>query len=112
MAQGDLSDKDAASETVRQALDAWAVDDYETAGLLFGGTPKEFFMQRASDKPIDDIIVGEPEWLPLEPNRPRYRIICSYIAEREGRLTMINISYYITTVAGQAGRWFITPIKL
>jgi len=112
MAQGDLSDKDIASEIVRHAMEAWAADDYDTAGLLFGGAPKEFFMARASDKPFDEINVGEPEWMPLEPNRPRYRLICSYVAEREGRLTRINIHYCVTTVAGQPGRWFITPIKL
>jgi hypothetical protein len=112
MAQGDLSNKDVAYEIVRRALDAWAAEDYETAGKLFGGTPKEFFMARAPDKPVEDIVVGQPEWCPLEPNRPRYRIICSYIAEREDRLTTINISYCVTTVAGQPGRWFVTPIKL
>jgi hypothetical protein len=112
MAQGDLSDKDVASEIVRHAMEAWAADDYETAGKLFGGAPKEFFMTRAYDKPIGDIVIGEPEWLPLEPNRPRYRIICSYVAEREGERKKIRISYCVTTVAGQPGRWFITPIKL
>jgi hypothetical protein len=112
MAQGDLSNKDVASEIVRQALEAWATNDYETAGKLFGGAPKEFFMARAYDKPIDEIVIGEPEWLPLEPNRPRYRIICSYVAEREGERKKIRISYCVTTVAGQPGRWFITPIKL
>lgn len=112
IAQGDLSDKEVAYEAVRQGLEAWAADDYETAGKLFGGAPKEFFAARAYDKPLDEINIGEPEWCPLEPNRPRYRIICSYVAEREGRLKTINISYCVTTVAGQPGRWFVTPIKL
>ena len=111
-AKGDLSDKEVAYETVRQGLEAWAVDDYETAGLLFGGAPKEFFTAREYDKPLDEITIGEPEWCPLEPNRPRYRIICSYVAEREGERKKIRISYCVTTVAGQPGRWFITPIKL
>jgi len=112
LAQEDLSNEDIAYEVVRRALEAWAANDYETAGLLFGGAPKEFFVARVSDKPVDEIVIGEPQWLPLEPNRPRYRIICSYIVEREGRLTTINISYCVTTVAGQPGRWFVTPIKL
>jgi hypothetical protein len=112
MDQGDLTDKDIVYEIVRQAMEAWSVDDYDTAGLLFGGAPKEFFSARASEKPISDIVVGQPEWCPLEPNRPRYRIICSYVVEREGQLTTINISYCVTTVAGQSGRWFVTPIKL
>lgn len=112
MAQGVLNDKDVATEIVRQALEAWAADDYDTAGMLFGGAPKEFFVARASEKPMGDIVVREPQWLPLEPNRPRYRIICSYTVEREGRPTTIDISYCVTTVAGQPGRWFVTPIKL
>ena len=112
MAQGDLSDKDTASEIVRQALEAWAIDDYETAGLLFGGAPPEFFLQRASEKPIGDVVFEEPEWMPLEPDRPRFGINCRYVAERGNRQTTINIVYCVTTVAGQPGRWFITPIKL
>ena len=112
MAQGDLSEKDVVSEIVRRALEAWAADDEDTAGLLFGGAPKTFFAARASEKPMGDIVVGEPEWLPLEPNRPRYRTICSYTIKREARPITIEIPYYVTTVAGQPGRWFITPIKL
>jgi len=112
MAQGDLSDKDVASEIVCRALEAWAADDYKTAGLLFGGAPKEFFMQRAFEKPIGRIIVEEPEWMPLEPNRPRYGVKCRYVSERRGRWATTRIVYCVTTVAGQPGRWFITPIKL
>ena len=112
MVQGDLSDEDVAFETVRWALEAWSEDDYDTAGLLFGGAPKEFFAQRASEKPIGDIIFEEPEWMPLEPNRPRYGIKCHYVVERGGRRTTIDIVYCVTTVAGQPGRWFVTPIKL
>jgi hypothetical protein len=112
IAQGDSSDKEVAYEAIRQGLEAWAADDYETAGKLFGGAPKEFFAARAYDKPLDEIIIGEPEWCPLEPNRPRYRIICSYVTEREGERKKTRISYCVTTVAGQPGRWFITPIKL
>lgn len=112
MAQGDLSDKDIAEEIVRQALEAWAADDYKTAGLLFGGAPKEYFVQRTEDKPQGEIVVGEPEWYPLEPNRPRYRIVCSYVAEREGRLIKTKGYYFVTTVSEQPGRWFITPVKL
>ncbi|MFC1636110.1 hypothetical protein ACFL5Z_14840 [Planctomycetota bacterium] len=112
MAQGDLSDKDVASEIVCRALEAWAADDYETAGLLFGGAPKEFFTHRASEKPIGRIIVEEPEWMPLEPNRPRFGVKCRYVSERKGRWVTTRIVYCVTTVAGQPGRWFITPIKL
>ncbi len=112
MAQGDLSDEEVASQLIRRTLEAWAVDDYDAAGLLFGGAPPEFFMQRASEKPIGDVVVGQPEWMPLEPNRPRFGLKCRYVAEREGRRATIHVVYCVTTVAGQPGRWFVTPIKL
>jgi hypothetical protein len=112
MAQGDLSNEEVASQLIRRALEAWAAGDYDTAGQLFGGAPKEFFLARASEKPVSDIVFEEPEWCPLEPNRPRYRIICSYVAEREGRLITTKEYYCVTTVAGQPGRWFVTPIKI
>jgi hypothetical protein len=107
MAQGDLSVEDVAHEILRRALEAWAEDDYETTGLLFGGAPKEFFMQRASLKPVGDINLGEPKFDPIEPGRPRFRINCRYVAEHEGRQTTIYKCYWVTTVEGQPGRWFI-----
>ncbi len=112
LAQGDLSDTDIAQEVVRQGLEAWAADDYDTAGKLFGGAPKEFFIARASEKPIGEIIVEEPEWMPLEPNRPRYGVICSYVIKEKGELTTNRKQYCVTTVAGQPDRWFVTPIKI
>ena len=112
MAQGDLSNEEVASRLMRRTLEAWAADDYDTAGLLFGGAPLEFFMQRASEKPIGDVVVGEPRWMPLEPNRPRFGLRCRYVVERGGRRATIHILYCVTTVAGQPGRWFVTPIKL
>ena len=108
MAQGDLSQTEVAVELVRQALEAWAADDYETAGLLFGGAPKEYFMQHMYKKPMGQISVGEPEWMPLEPDRPRYRVICHYTVGDDEE----QESFMVTTVAGQPDRWFITPIKL
>lgn len=112
MAQGDLSNEEIASHLMRRTLEAWAADDYDTAGLLFGGAPPEFFMVRASEKPIGDVVVGKPEWMPLEPNRPRFGFKCRYVAERRGRQSTIHVVYCVTTVAGQPGRWFVTPIKL
>ena len=112
MAQGEWTEKEVASETVRQALEAWAADDYEMAGLLFGGAPPEFFLYRISEKPLGDIVLEAPEWMPLEPNRPRFGVRCSYVVERGGRRATIHRIYCVTTVAGQPGRWFVTPIKL
>jgi len=107
MAQGDLNIEDVASEILRRALEAWAADDYRTAGLLFGGAPKEFFMERAFLKPVGDINIGEPAFDPLEPGRLRFRVNCKYTTEQEGRRTTVNKRYWVTTVGGQPGRWYI-----
>ena len=112
MAQGDLSDEEVAVQLVRRTLEAWAAEDYDTAGLLFGGAPPEFFQHRASEKPVGEIVIGTPEWMPLEPNRPRFGIECSYLVERGGQQDTTRTVYCVTTVAGQPGRWFVTPIKL
>jgi hypothetical protein len=107
MTQGDLNINNVASEILRRALEAWAADDYDTAGLLFGGAPKEFFTQRASIKPVGGIDVGEPTFDPIAPGRPRFSLICKYTTEHEGRRTTINKRYWVTTVDGQPGRWYI-----
>ena len=107
MAQGNLDIEDVASEILRRALEAWAADDYNTAGLLFGGTPKEFFTERAFLKPAGDIDIGEPVFDPIEPGRPRFRVNCRYTTEQEGQQTTVNKRYWVTTVGGQPGRWYI-----
>ncbi|MHC4558051.1 MAG: hypothetical protein ACYS80_12190 [Planctomycetota bacterium] len=107
MAQGDLSINNVASKILRQALEAWEADDYDTAGLLFGGAPKEFFTQRASLKPVGGIDIGEPVFDPIEPGRPRFRINCKYTTEQEGLRTTIKKRYWVTTVDGQPGRWYV-----
>jgi hypothetical protein len=107
MAQGNLNMKDVASEILRRALKAWAADDYDTAGLLFGGAQKEFFMQRAFLKPTGDIDIWKPIFDPIEPGRPRFSLNCKYTTEREGRRTTIKKRYWVTTVDGQPGRWYI-----
>ena len=107
MAQGDLNIEDVASEILRRALEAWAADDYSTAGLLFGGAPKEFFMERAFLKPVGDINIGEPAFDPIEPGRLRFRVNCKYTTEQEGRRTTVSKRYWVTTVGGQPGRWYI-----
>jgi hypothetical protein len=110
MAQGDLSAEDAAYEVVRQALEAWAVDDYETAGLLFGGAPEEFFATyRTHLKPVGDIAVGEPR--AFKHYGLKFEVTCTYVAEREGKLEPIKMTYRISA-EGQPGRWYIAPTSL
>jgi len=107
MAQGALDIKDVASEILRRALEAWAADDYNAAGKLFGGAQKEFFMERAFLKPAGDIDIVKPVFDPIEPGRLRFRVNCRYTTEQEGRRTTVNKRYWVTTVGGQPGRWYI-----
>jgi hypothetical protein len=48
----------------------------------------------------------------IEAGRMRFRIICNYAVDRGGELETTREYYFVTTVAGQPGRWFVTPIKL
>jgi hypothetical protein len=113
MAQGDLSDEEIAVEVARQALEALAADDYDTAGLLFGGAPKEYFerRRRAFLKPVADIVVGEPR--PHEWYGPTFMVPCSCVAEQEGRRTTISWTFWVIAGEGQPGRrWSINPTYL
>ena len=110
LAQGDLSNGAVAVEVVRQALEALAADDYDTAGRLFGGAPPEYFARRRGVllKPAADITVGEPQ--PREWYGPTFEVPCSCVAEHEGRLTTVNWTFWVKTGEGQLlGRWFIDP---
>ncbi|MHC4204582.1 MAG: hypothetical protein ACYSTT_08005 [Planctomycetota bacterium] len=106
MAEGGLRSIDAAYEVARQGLEAWAADDYETAGLLFGGAPKEFFERRQYRKPVSDtefIEVNPYEW-----NGSKFKVRCNYVAERNGELITMNAELLVSN-RGQPGRWFIDP---
>jgi len=105
MAEGGLRIQDVAYEVAHRALEAWAADDYETAGLLFGGAPKDFFEQRASLEPVADIVVGEVN--PYEWYGPTFKVKCRYVAEQGGALTPITVTLWVKTNEGQLGRWFI-----
>lgn len=107
MAQGDLRAQDVAVEVARQALEAWAADDYDTAGQLFGGAPKAFFDQRAYLKPLADIVVAEVN--PYEWYGPTFMVKCSYVTEQDGELVTIKVTLWVKTNEGQPDRWFIDP---
>jgi hypothetical protein len=110
MTMGDMRDKDAAYEIARRALEAWAADDYETAGLLFGGAPKEYFERRLGPyqfkKPVSDIVVTEVN--PYEWNGSKFKVMCNYMAERDGESITVHAEFLISNY-GQSGRWFIDP---
>lgn len=106
MAEGDLRTQDAAYEVARQGLEAWAADDYETAGLLFGGAPKEYFERRQYLKPVSDIEVIEVN--PHEWNGSKFKVRCNFVAEQNGELITMNAELPVSN-KGQPGRWFIDP---
>jgi hypothetical protein len=106
IAEGDLRTQDAAYEVALQGLEAWAADDYETAGLLFGGAPKDFFERRKYKKPVSDIVVIEVN--PYEWNGSKFKVMCNYVAERNGELITMNAELLVSDY-GQPGRWFIDP---
>ena len=110
MVEGDFRSKDIAYEVAYQALESWATDDYETAGLLFGGAPLEFFERRLSLKPVADIVVAEVN--PYEWYGPTFKVKCSYMAEQEGEQAKINVTLWVKTNEGQPGRWFIDPANV
>jgi hypothetical protein len=110
IAMSDLRSIDAAYEVARQGLEAWAADDYVTAGLLFGGAPKEYFERRLGSyqfkKPVSDIEVIEVN--PYEWNGSKFEVMCNYVAERDGEPITMNAKFLVSNY-GQSGRWFIDP---
>ena len=110
LAQGDLSPAAAAAEVVRQALEALAAEDYEAAGLLFGGAPREYFSRRRGvlPTPLADIAVGEPR--PHEWYGPTFMVPCSCTTELQGQPTTVKGEFWVITGQGPAeGHWFIKP---
>ena len=111
MAEGSLHNEEVAYEVARQGLEAWAADDYGTAGLLFGGAPPEFFKQRTYLKPVADIVFADfrhVEWY-----GPTFIVKCSYVAEQGGELKTIKVTLRVVrTELGQPARWFINPTSV
>ena len=65
LAQGTLSDAEAAAETVRQFFEALKVQDYDKAGSLWGGIPAENIQQWFGRMKVVRVVsVGEPEPFP------------------------------------------------
>lgn len=106
MAEGDLLLKDVAFNIALQALKAWAEDDYEAAGLLFGGAPKEYFERRASYKPVADIVIAEVN--PIEWYGLKFKVKCNYLTEQSGELITLNAEFRVSN-EGQQSRWYIDP---
>jgi len=107
LAQADMSNEEAACETVRQALEAWAAADYAKAGKLFGGAPPELLLTErySSLQPISIISIGRP--VPVQNIKPVFRIKCTYEVEHDGQVKTVSPTFTVIAVDGQPGRWYV-----
>jgi hypothetical protein len=107
MAQGEMTDKEAAVETLRQTLDALAREDYAKAGKLCGGAPRrlldKFFRQC---RPVSTISIGSPEY--VQNVLPVYRVKCTYDVKHDGAVETVSPTFTVRAVSGQPGRWYVT----
>ncbi|UCE47907.1 MAG: hypothetical protein JSW47_20205 [Phycisphaerales bacterium] len=107
MAQGKMTDEEAAVETLRQTLDALAREDYAKASKLCGGAPRrlidKFFRQW---RPASAISIGSPEY--VQNVLPVYRVKCTYDIERDGQVETVSPTFTVRAVSGLPGRWYVT----
>ena len=106
LAQGDMTVKETAVEAARQALEAWAQEDYATAGKLFGGMPPQWFAGLDDIRPARILSIGEAESIDEE-DRPPYLVRCQCEIERNGRTRTITLGLIVPDVDGQPGRWHV-----
>ena len=106
LAQGDMSNEEAASETVRQALEAWAAADYARAGKLFGGAPPELLTEHhRSLQPISIISIDRP--VPVQNIKPVFRVKCTCEVKHDNQVKTVSPTFTVIAVDGQPGRWFV-----
>jgi hypothetical protein len=106
LAQGDMSNEEAACETVRQALEAWAAADYAKAGKLFGGAPPELLTEHHRNlKPISIISIGSP--VPVQNIKPVFRVKCTCEVEHDGQVKTVSPTFTVIAVDSQPGRWYV-----
>ena len=107
LAQGEMSNEEAACETVRQALEAWAAADYAKAGKLFGGAPPELLLTErySSLQPVSIISIGRP--VPVQNIKPVFRVKCTYEVEHDSQVKTVSPTFTVPAVDGQPGRWYV-----
>jgi prepilin-type processing-associated H-X9-DG protein len=110
MAQGDMTNEEAAMEICRQALEAWALGDYARAGKLFGGAPERMLTEFDELRPMRIISIGQPEL--IEYMTPRYWVQCEYEIERDGQTAVINPRLGVFGVDGYPGRWYVNVTRM
>ncbi len=106
MAQGDMTNEEAAVEVLRQMLEAWAQGDYAKAGNLCGGAPAEMLTERYGHlRPVRILSIGQPA--PIRYISPRFRIPCQYEIERDGQTEVTSQEFLVSAVNGRPGRWYV-----
>ncbi|MFC1795249.1 anti-sigma factor family protein, partial [Planctomycetota bacterium] len=107
LAQADMSNEEAASETLRQALEAWAAADYVRACKLFGGAPPELLLtERYSNlQPINIISIGRP--VLVKNIKPVFRVKCTYEVEHDNQVKTVSPTFTVIAVDSQPGHWYV-----
>ena len=110
--KGDMSIEETAVEVVRRFLKSLIEQDYETAGLMYGGVPAEKIQEalggQSNDKILNVISIGTAS---IHPN-PMYKnkafmvpCILEYI--EEGEIKQKTYTCVVKEVDGQPGQWAI-----
>jgi hypothetical protein len=106
MAQGEMTDEEAAVATLREALEAWASEDYVRACKLWGGAPKILLTERHGHwRPVSTVSVGSPVY--VQNVLPVYRIKCTYEVDHDGQVETVSPTFIVRAVSGQPGRWYV-----
>ena len=106
MAQGEMTDEEVAVETLREALEAWAREDYVRACKLWGGAPIRLLSERNGHlRPVSTVSVGSPVY--VQNVLPVYRVKCTYEVDRDGQVETVSPTFIVRAVSGQPGRWYV-----
>lgn len=107
MAQGQMTDQEAAVATLREALSALEKEDYTSACKLCGGVPRGFLIEHFGRlRPASAVTFDSPEY--VQNVLPVYRVKCTYEVERDGQMETINPVFIVREACGQPGRWYVT----
>jgi len=110
MAQGDMTEKEVAAEVVRQAMEAWAQEDYTKAGKLFGGVPPKWFTEFDDLRPVRIISIGPATPMPGSGNKV-LAVPCTIEIEDNGRKSPVTLTGVTVHPLGtQPSRWTIRDL--
>ena len=112
LSQGDMSIEETAVEVVRHFLQSILDEDYETAGLMYGGIPAEKIRETLGKSPEGEILrvisIGTAN---IHPN-PDYKnksfvVPCTIEFIKNGQIEQKTFHCVVREVDGQPGQWAI-----